>query len=467
MSASTKMKGIVRIRYVLLTAFVIRLVVPLFAAFLNQDLTLFHSPDTSSYVNPAKELISSWQFGSDGTPEIERTPGYPLLLIPGIILDNTELVTITLQIILSCLTVYLVFKTALLLSERHKIAVLCALLYSVEPLSVLYTSKLLTETSFTCMIVLFLYFLLKYMKTGSLRQLLIALFALCASVYIRPISYFLPVITAFILLCSALAKRQIRSKPLFHTCVFITVAISLIALWQIRNMIETGYSGFSAITDTNLYFYQGASVLAVQQGISFYEMQDQMGYRDREVYLANHPEQRSWSQGRRYRYMRKQGIKILTQYPATYLGIHLKGMLRTLLGPGATEYLKLFKLYPESGGLPGVIVGKGISKSLIFILKEKPLVFWSNILLGLILAFYLFFGGIALLWKKFIKNISVITLLSVGIYFLIISGGPHTYSRFRHPIMPILCILSGYGLAGVSTRFRKVIAPHKLRGLMT
>jgi len=461
MIAPIKMNDIIPIRYILLTAFVIRLFVPLLAAFHTQDHRVFHLPDTASYVRSATELIYSGQFARNGIPDIVRTPGYPLLLVPGILLGNTELVTITLQIILSCLTVYLVFRIALLLFERVKIATLCALLYAIEPLSILYATKLLTETLFTYVVVLFLYLLLQYMKKGSLAQLLIAAVALSASVYVRPISYFLPILIAVILILWILTKRQNKSKLLFHTCLFFTVTISLTALWQMRNMVEAGYSGFSAVADKNLYFYQAASVLAVRQGIPFYEMQKQMGYQNTGVYFANHPDQRDWSQSKRYRYMRKEGVKILLQYPSTYLTIHLKGMLWTLLGPGATEYLRLFKFYPESGGLLGLMVDKGLLTTLIFVLKNNPLMFWTNLFLSGVLILYFLFGVIALLSRNLINNISIITLLSVGAYFFAISGGPHSYGRFRHPIMPILCILAGYGLSEAISRFRKVSASHK------
>ena len=78
MSAPIKMDGIIPIRYVLLTAFVIRLFVPLLAAFLTQDCTVFHLPGTASYVRSATELIYSGQFARNGTPDIVCTPGYPL-----------------------------------------------------------------------------------------------------------------------------------------------------------------------------------------------------------------------------------------------------------------------------------------------------------------------------------------------------------------------------------------------------
>ena len=42
--------------------------------------------------------------------------------------------------------------------------------------------------------------------------------------------------------------------------------MSLIGIWQVRNRIETGYSGFSTVFDKSLYYAQAASVLAKLEG---------------------------------------------------------------------------------------------------------------------------------------------------------------------------------------------------------
>jgi len=443
-----------RIWSVLLLALTIRLFVPLLAFFYTQDYLIFHRPDTATYLRPAENLLSTGQFTGNELPEILRTPGYPLLLIPGLLSDKTEAVTITLQILLSCLTCYLVFRASLLLFERHNVALLCALMYAVEPLSIIYTSILVTETLFTCLTVLSCYCLIKYIRQGSFSTLLISSVALSVSVYVRPINYFLPVLLSVSLIIWILARAPKKSVLWIHACVFFMVSMGLIGLWQLRNKHKAGYAGFSAITAQNLYFYQGASVLAVIEGIPYYQMQNKMGYRDQEVYYLNHPEQRMWNQSDRYRYMRKEGINILLNNPITYAKIHLKGMLRTLLDPGAMEYLKLFRLYPESGGLLGIIVDRGLLRTVVDLVSGMPLVFWSNLTLGLVLSSYLLLSGIALVSKNFMYDMPIVVLLTVGFYLLLVSGGPNSLDRFRHPLMPIFSILGGYGIWVIGCKIR-------------
>src|SRR5438132_3532115 len=41
----------------------------------TKDVTVFHVPDTPSYIAPARELLAHGTFTHDGEPELARTPG--------------------------------------------------------------------------------------------------------------------------------------------------------------------------------------------------------------------------------------------------------------------------------------------------------------------------------------------------------------------------------------------------------
>ena len=438
--------------HILLAALVLRALVPLLAIIITGDYSVFHGRDTSSYMQVASEMVSSGEFSRNGTPELIRTPGYPAFLIPGLILGMPEVVTITLQIAVSCLTVYLVFQVAVLLFKRVETGCVCALMYAIEPVSILYASKLMTETIFTFLIVLFLYYLVRYLGTRARSELLAAAVALAASVYVRPISYFLPLMISVLLIVWGLAGRSMDRTRLSHVFLFLAVAMGSLGLWQIRNVVKTGYGGFSAVSDRNLYLVQGASVVAAQEGIGYYEVRERMGAGSLEAYLSRHPAQRGWDPGDRFRYMRKQGSQILLANPLLYSGIHLKGMLRTLLDPGAVMYLKLYKLYPEYGGLLGAIVDDGLAKTVTSLLREKPLVFWSSLALGLLLVLYIVLALRALVSTDLRYSLPIVLLLCLAVYFLVISGGPHSIDRYRHPIMPLFSILAGYGVSVVSKK---------------
>ena len=146
---------------VLALGLVLRLAVFFAAYYQAPDLSRLHQNDTADYILPAESLLEDGRFETNTAPEFFRTPGYPILLIPGLVLGHVELVTYGLQLLLSLATIWLVYKIALELLGNPTAALGGALLMAVEPLSILYTSLLLSETLFTFLFVLFLRHLLR------------------------------------------------------------------------------------------------------------------------------------------------------------------------------------------------------------------------------------------------------------------------------------------------------------------
>ncbi|MDF0556889.1 glycosyltransferase family 39 protein [Kamptonema sp. UHCC 0994] len=435
---------------VLLVALLMRLLLPVLALIITQDLELFNRGDTLSYTIPAKKLIELGQFlNIDNQPELFRTPGYPLLLIPGLLAGNVEIVTIFIQIILDCLTVYLIYKIALLLFKRDEIAIVCALLYAIEPLPILRSSFLMSETLHTTLLTLFLKLLLEYFKNNSGKNLALAAITLAASIYVRPIGYYLPLLITAILLVWNFKKMQARKFLIIHTCIFLVVAMGSVGIWQIRNYVKAGYSGIAAVSDYNLYCYNGASLIARQKKVSSEEVHEQLGCTDREKYFQIYPEQRQWSQSQIYRYMGKEGKKIIMSDPLTYSIVHLEGMFRTLIQTPTNRYvLLLMGMFEPS-----------ITPSYKNLYQYKDIVFWTNLNLSLLLGVYLLGVTTALLSKRFLNNLSMITLVSVAVYFLTVSGGDVGSHRFRLAITPIICLLAGYGLSLIINRIKHQFSP--------
>jgi hypothetical protein len=303
----------------------------------------------------------------------------------------------------------------------------------------------LTETLFTFLIVAFFGFLAAYFRhKQALSTLILAAVSLSCSVYVRPISYYLPFLVSLVLLAVLLVRYK-KLKYLLHVVTFLFISVGLVAVWQVRNKIETGYSGFSAISDVNLYFYQAAAVRAKREDIPYLDMRHRMGYTDSELYFAEHPEQRLWSDAQRYVFMGQEGSRTILRHPGTYAAIHLNGIVRILFDPGSVDYLKIFGLYPASGGILGKVADQGLVSVVIGLLKSNPLVFWTQLALFVLLAAYYLLALLGLFGRSCPNVWARVALVAVIAYFVAISGGPHSYSRFRHPAMPFLCVLAGCG----------------------
>lgn len=446
--------GHLNIWLVLGLALFLRTLLPLLGYCYTHDVTIFYTPDTDSYIVPARELIAHHRFFSDGAPEILRTPGYPLLLTAGLLLDRLELVTITLQILLNCFTVFMVYRTACLLFEREKRAVIAAGLYSIDPLSILFASLLSAETLFTAIVMIGVYYLVRYLRRQSLGDLLVSASALAASVYVRPIGYFLPLIIAAELATWALVTHgQNKLRVLAPAFAFVIVSVGLAGFWQVRNKVESGYSGFSAIASDNMYFIGAASVLAAQQHVPYYGMRDRLGYQDQRLYIQEHPEQKNWSVAQRINYINRAAEHILLGGSLTYTWIYFDGLLRGTFDPGSTEFLRFFDLYPKEGGLLTVEVDKGII-STIGSLFANPLLFWSTAIMLPLLLISLSCACITLCGRVILDPAILAVSLMTG-YYMAIAGGPGDWGRFRHPAMPIICVLAADGLCVVRRRLRR------------
>ncbi|MFH1114684.1 MAG: glycosyltransferase family 39 protein [Pseudomonadota bacterium] len=414
--------------WILVSALLLRAAVALGAYWIAGGTEVFHNPDTAEYVLPAKSLLSDGSYSSGGVPEIVRTPGYSLLLIPGILLGNLELVTIVFQVLLSVFTVFLVYRIGLVMWDNSAVALTAAALYAVEPLSVTYASFLFTEAFFTALLTAALLFLVKNLTSGSRSDAAVcgALFA--ASAYVRPISMFLPFAIAGGLILLAAVKGQLSRRSVIHAATVLAVFVILVVPWQIRNRVQTGYSGFSAISDHNLHFSVQAAIMARETGVPFLDYQYGMGFTDPDIYFGLHPGQRCRTQAQIAQWRRWEGLKTILDHPRTYGLLALHAAYWAIRDTAATGYLTLFNIRSTSKqGWWASVVLKGLC---------------AVLLLG-----YYFFAGLAVVHRGLFKDPRIACLVGVCAYFIPAAAATCIgFARFRLPVMPILCVFAAYGV---------------------
>ncbi|MEW6530276.1 MAG: glycosyltransferase family 39 protein [Thermodesulfobacteriota bacterium] len=477
--------------FVLLVALLVRVALPVYVGLVTGDTQAFFEVYTHEYREPARNLLSSGSYTSSGKPEIYRPPGYPLLLLPGLLFKHEAIVTIVLQMILSLLTVWLVFRLSLLIFENVAAALLAALCYALEPLSIVFCSLLMPETLMTCLLTAFLLYFSKYVKEGTARDLTSSAVLLSFSAYVAAYLYFLPLLVVITLagwrICGkrlakpsplwgglsslpAMAGRNacptegavrgadqrrlhrphVQFPPLAHIAVFLVICAVLLGAWQVRNYATAGYWGFSGIFDRSMYYAQAASLLAEQQG----KPEFQSAWDELDGQLAAHIG-RDANLSDELRYMRGAGLKSVLRAPLQYLQIHVKGIGKTLAGLEAHTFLRL--LNPIRGkpeGWDSLTHGKGLMRGLIEDRSGASVAVFVviTLLAGVVAVLYLF-STFAFISRTIPWTMAVITLLTGAAYILIVTGGPHGYSRYRHGIMPIICIFAGYGLAMLWRRY--------------
>lgn len=450
---------------VVVLALVARAAVPVFVVYVRGEPLALEARDTASYRRPARSLIESWRFATEGEPEILRTPGYPCLLVPGLLIEHPRGTAIVLQIALGCATVALVWRLALIAWGDAAAATLASLLIALDPPSVVHAGKLLSETAFTALLAAFMVCWVSHLRCPSPARLLSAAICLAASIYVRPIAYYLPVVIAG-LMPFVPSWPHTRRRDLRHAAVFLIVVYCLLAPWQIRNKLEADYWGLSGIADYNLYFCQSAAVEAAVTGESYRLVQQHLGCDFGSQYLHQHPEQRDWTQGQRLVWMRRQAVRTIRAHPFAYVRIHAAGVLRALLDPGGFELLRMFGRYPEQGGLLGDVLDRGIMAVLRQLITERPMAFWTNAALGVWLAVYLILAVATLGRRSTWRRAELVAIAGIVIYLALLSGGAQSEGRFRIPMMPAISVLAAAAgaraIAGIR-RWMVPMAPHGRR----
>ncbi|MDQ7783372.1 MAG: glycosyltransferase family 39 protein [Desulfomonilaceae bacterium] len=423
--------------WILAAAFAIRAAIPLIAYGIAGDVAVFHNPDTMEYVLPAKSLLNGGSYAVDGVPEIVRTPGYSLLLVPGILLGHLELVTILLQVTAGVFTVFLVYKLGMVLWQDARVAVTAAALYAVEPLAITYASFLFTETFFTTFLTAGGLFLVRNLTTGRTRDAAIAGGLLAAAAYVRPIAMFLPFPIACAMILFDPRGKRLSRRSLAQPIAFLAVFVILVVPWQVRNYVHTGYFGFSAISDHNLHFSTQAAILAHETGVPFLTVQERMGFTDPDVYFGLHPEQREWSQAEIAQWRKREGINAILQYPRTYVLLALEAAVWAIRDTAASGYITLFAVDPSSSwGSIASMTLKGAC---------------AVLLLG-----YYFFAGVAVVYRGIFRDARIACMVVVCAYFILTAAATGIgFARFRLPIMPILCALAAYGIPVAMERMRR------------
>ena len=408
---------------------------------------LVREPDSPSYIRAAEALVQTGTFGPPGTPELIRTPGYPLLVSVGVWLGQIDAATIALQIVLGGLTTWLIYRIGLLVFDRAAWALAGALAYACEPLSALYCSKLLSETLFTTAIVLALLFALRFLQRQTYWELCGTAALVAVAAFVRPIAYFLPWAVAGLCVLWLWKPSESRSRLLGKGLLLLSLSFGPLLLWQARNYAVAGYPRFSAISDVNLYFYQAAAALAADRGAPIDEVQRELGYGDEAAYLRLHPEQRSWSQAERWQFQHDEATRIIREHPGAMLRAHLAGMYGMLADPGTNAYLDFYRLRDREP--PPRSREESIGARFARAFREKPLAAAMHVSLCVVLFGYYTAALLGAIVCRAWGNRRLLFALAVGGYLLILSGGPAAYHRFRLPLTPFVCLLTGCGLAAL------------------
>jgi 4-amino-4-deoxy-L-arabinose transferase-like glycosyltransferase len=385
------------------------------AAWCVRGFDAFLIDDSGYYVRLAQSLAGGQGFvDASGLPELFRTPLYPVLLVPGVWAGHVHLWALAINILAALAIVELTFRVARRVVRDEWLAAICAVVVAVEPTMLLWSVKVMPETLFALCVLAFAAALLA--GRGALAAL-----AIVAAAYTKPAAYPLVLISVVIVFLGHTRRGALRKG-----LAYVVMVMALLVPWHVRNARRAGFAGFSTLFDRALYISVAGSIESRRTHRTFAEV--------RREKLAAVPDPAS---------MRQEGISRLTAHPLDYAAIHGQGMLRTLLEPGAIEYLRLFDAYPRSGGALANVVQRGLVRGAFDFAKAFPLAFWMSVMAALILLPLVGLPFLAVVRGPGVRGVG---LLAIAAYFVIIAGGPPGSSRFRVPIVPILVVMSAFAI---------------------
>jgi Dolichyl-phosphate-mannose-protein mannosyltransferase len=245
-------------------------------------------PDSYRYVELGETMVSQGAFGRSGPetgvvheplhqlradldqleptfdnglrPEVMRTPGYPALLGATAWLGLGINGLLLLQCLFSAASVALVYGVGRALLKRPGPALFAAAIVALHPAAIAAPTAVLTETSFTLLILLGLWSVADRETRGigstTFGGLMIGL-----SVLVRPVSIMLgPAIALWMVV------TDFRIKTFVLATLMVALSLAPGAAWMARNQsVGFGYR-LSSIPYINTYFYGNAYMRLTDQG---------------------------------------------------------------------------------------------------------------------------------------------------------------------------------------------------------
>ncbi len=389
--------------------------------------------DAAGYQQLATNLLERGRFSTAKKPPYKphtlRVPAYPLF-IAGVykIVGIHPWVVLLLQVFLGACTALLVYRIGRQFFTAN-IAFLGGLLFTVDYSAMFYASNLLTETLFTFLFALHIYFLTRYFTTSTrppksnihnptskIPFLLLAGLFLGIATLTRPVSvYFF----LFLLPVFFLYFRHHKTKAIVTFLLLTFSFLLVLSPWLIRN-----------------YEVKGKIMVSSQQADALYWAFPRL-HRS-----FQHPfRQGSW---------KWEDI----QHDVQHFTKNAYGLFFTIGSSGIPRLLGFDYEFTD--------VSQFKKKGLAFIWEElqtKPPLQFTVI--ALVLPFLLFIYavtlyGIFVSWRRY--GFTHISLLLIPIaYFILTAAGFAMTERFRVPMLPYLLLFVSFG---VMTMYQKYLKGH-------
>ena len=256
---------------IFLTALAVKLVYLAVVVTQNPDHITFY--DSANYLSIAENIVRGKGFASIpyfigmpncgemvsslGTvvrPDTFRTPLYPYFLIVASLGDTGNLARMVLfQALVTSATPVIVYNLARQVGRSRRMASIVAIVACVEPPSLGYSVKLMTESIFTLFLWTSVYYLVSTYMRQSVKPAVASALLLALAVLTRPIGQYIPVLFLIVLVALWLVEGRLRIG-MKSVCVFAVVTLLPVGAWVIRNYQVSGVATLSTASASPFVF---------------------------------------------------------------------------------------------------------------------------------------------------------------------------------------------------------------------
>ncbi len=400
----------VRLRYVFIIGILARLLLLTIMHYQNSDGFLLF--DSYRYLTLSNNISAGHGFSlslvEPYMPDHTRVPLYPLLISGAL---RNEFVVIFFQAILSLLTALIVYNLILKMSSNdYRFAKIGASIYLIDIPSILIGNTIMTEALFTFLLLVNVYVFWLVIKNSCTQNFMMLgiLSSLC--ILCKPIAMFLPIIMLLCLLY--LKKNAIKSV------LMVLMSILTLMPWLIRNYNAFGSVFISTIGSTNLLYYRAAEIASdvTEKPIETIQAEywDELVKKFRVEYYYK-PDKIS-------QYQIEKAFNIFVSHPY-------------LLAKNTVYYFLKFFFVPDRG-LSSKIMAIDRNHWILKLSMGYQLFIQLLLILGCFLLAIKCFSNNNLQERLFISFV-----ITVIIYFALLSSGAEVSSRFRVPVQPLIIIL--------------------------
>jgi 4-amino-4-deoxy-L-arabinose transferase-like glycosyltransferase len=414
--------------------------------------------DTPGYVDPARSLLDDGDFDvavGSSAPEYQRTPGYPAFIaVIYKVTGDSDTAVVIVQAALSSLSVLLAIAVARRATGSSKIGLLAGATFALDPVSTAQTGLIATETLFTLLLLLAAYCGLRALQSElDWRWSAGCGLTIVGATYVRPTTYYLPLLVGGILAAAALRHPPARAAAGRAAAAFLIPCVVLLGAWSVHNHAEVGSWRFTGIDATNLYWYRAAAVIADRDGTDLDAEQIRLTEElnadipasgiDYADYRGGEPPP-AWEHRQPEYYRRAEGeaIEILWSEPL----LTAEELARSFYGQVAQSGWVAASRYFLGDAPDGVLV-------------VGLLVVWAVEGLGVV-------GVVTALRRSGSDRRLHLMLVTLLLYVFVLSAlgadGANGY-RFRIPVWPIWCIYAAIGARALVHRWNQRRIPLDLQ----